>query len=33
MEAWENMLDLLLDMGLLTETQPVDEAFTNQFIE
>lgn len=31
--AWENMQDILLEMGLLTESQPVEEAFTNQFIE
>lgn len=32
-QAWENMLNVLLDMGMLTETQPVEDAFTNQFVE
>jgi len=31
--AWENMLSVLLDMGLLLDSVPVEEAFTNQFIE
>ena len=30
--AWENMLDVLLKMGLLTETLDVNEAFTNEFL-
>ncbi len=32
-QAWENMQDILMEMGLLTDTQPIDEAFTNQFVE
>jgi NitT/TauT family transport system substrate-binding protein len=32
-QAWENMRDILLEMGLLTKMQPIDEAFTNQFVE
>ncbi len=31
-EGWENMEDVLVEMGLLTEPIPADEAFTNQFI-
>jgi NitT/TauT family transport system substrate-binding protein len=31
-QAWENMLQVLLDMGQLAEPIPVDEAFTNQFV-
>lgn len=31
--AWQNMLDVLLDMGLLAEPVPVEDAFTNQFVE
>jgi NitT/TauT family transport system substrate-binding protein len=30
--AWENMHDLLLGMGLLTEPLDVEAAFTNEFI-
>lgn len=32
-EAWENMLNVLLDMNMLTEPQPIEDAFTNQFVE
>lgn len=32
-QAWANMQDILLEMGLLTEKLPLDEAFTNQFVE
>jgi NitT/TauT family transport system substrate-binding protein len=31
-QAWENMQDLLLDMGMLTAKQDLSKAFTNQFI-
>jgi NitT/TauT family transport system substrate-binding protein len=31
-QAWENMQDVLLDMGLITEKQDLSKAFTNQFI-
>lgn len=31
--AWQNMLDVLLEMDLLPEAIPVEDAFTNQFIE
>lgn len=31
-QAWENMRDVLLDMGLLTEKQDLSKAFTNEFI-
>ncbi len=30
--AWENMQEVLLKMGLLSTPQPLDKAFTNQFI-
>ena len=30
--AWENMHALLLDMGLLKESQPLEKAYTNEFI-
>jgi NitT/TauT family transport system substrate-binding protein len=30
--SWEEMQDLLLDMGLLNELQNVDEAFSNDFL-
>ena len=30
--AWENMQNVLLDMGLLSETQDLGKAFTNEFI-
>lgn len=30
--AWENMLDVLLKMGLLKESLNVNEAFTNEFL-
>ena len=31
-QSWENMQSVLLDMGLLTEEQDLDRAFTNKFI-
>jgi NitT/TauT family transport system substrate-binding protein len=31
--AWENMQEVLLDMGLLTEPLDLDEAFTNEYID
>jgi len=31
-QAWENMQNVLLDMGLLTERQDLSKAFTNEFI-
>jgi len=31
--AWENMQDLLLEMGLLTQPQDLSKAFTNEFIK
>jgi NitT/TauT family transport system substrate-binding protein len=31
-QAWENMQDVLLDMGLLIEPQDLSKAFTNEFI-
>jgi len=31
-KAWENMHQLLLDMGLLTKPLEVNEAFTNEFV-
>ena len=31
--AWQNMLDVLIEMGLLAEPLPVEEAFSNQFIK
>jgi NitT/TauT family transport system substrate-binding protein len=31
-KAWENMQDVLLDIGLLTEKQDLSKAFTNEFI-
>jgi len=31
-QAWENMQNILLDMGLLTEKQDLSKAFTNEFI-
>ena len=31
-KAWENMQNVLLDMGLLTEKQDLSKAFTNEFI-
>ena len=32
-ESWQNMQQVLLDMGLLVQQMPLDEAFTNQFVE
>lgn len=31
-QAWENMQNVLLDMGMVTEKQDLSKAFTNQFI-
>jgi len=31
-QAWQNMQDTLLQMGLLTELLDLDEAFTNRFV-
>ena len=31
-QAWENMQDVLLDMGLITEKMDLSKAFTNDFI-
>jgi NitT/TauT family transport system substrate-binding protein len=31
-QAWENMRDVLLDMGLITEGLDLNKAFTNEFI-
>jgi len=31
-QAWENMQDVLLDMGLIAEVQDLSKAFTNEFI-
>jgi NitT/TauT family transport system substrate-binding protein len=31
-QAWENMNDLLVKMGLIPEPIELDEAFTNQFV-
>ena len=31
-QAWENMQDVLLDMGLITEKLDLNKAFTNEFI-
>ncbi len=31
-QAWENMQDVLLDMGLITEKMDLGKAFTNEFI-
>ena len=32
-KAWENMQNVLLDMGLLSEPLDLDQAFTNEFIK
>ena len=32
LQAWQNMQQVLLDMGLLLEPLPLDEAFTNEFL-
>lgn len=31
-QAWQNMQDVLLDMGLITESLDLSQAFTNEFI-
>ena len=31
--AWQNMLEVLLEMGLLPDAIPVEDAFSNQFVE
>ena len=31
-QAWENMQNVLLDMGLITEKMDLNKAFTNEFI-
>jgi NitT/TauT family transport system substrate-binding protein len=31
-QAWENMQDVLLDMGLISEKQGLSKAFTNEFV-
>jgi NitT/TauT family transport system substrate-binding protein len=31
-QAWENMQDVLLDMGLISEKMDLNKAFTNEFI-
>jgi NitT/TauT family transport system substrate-binding protein len=31
-QAWENMQDVLLEMGLVTEKMDLSKAFTNQFV-
>lgn len=31
-QAWQNMHDLLLEMGLLQSALPIEQAFTNQFV-
>jgi NitT/TauT family transport system substrate-binding protein len=31
-QAWENMQNVLMDMGLITEEMDLDKAFTNEFI-
>jgi len=32
-QAWENMQQVLLDIGLLTQSQDVSKAYTNEFVE
>ncbi len=32
-EAWENMQAVLMQMNMLTNEQPIEDAFTNQFVE
>ena len=31
-QAWENMQNVLLDMGLITEKMDLNKAYTNEFI-
>ena len=31
-QAWENMQNVLLDMGLITEKMDLNKAFTNEFV-
>jgi NitT/TauT family transport system substrate-binding protein len=31
-QAWENMQDVLLDMGLIAEKMDLEKAFTNEFV-
>ncbi len=31
-QAWENMQNVLLDMGMITEKMDLNKAFTNEFI-
>jgi NitT/TauT family transport system substrate-binding protein len=31
-EAWRNMHDLLLEMGLLPEPTDIEQAFSNEFV-
>ena len=31
-QAWENMQNVLLDMGLIPEKQDLSKAFTNEFV-
>ncbi len=33
LEAWQNMQQVLLDMGMLTKPQDLEAAFTNEFID
>jgi hypothetical protein len=31
-QAWENMQNVLLDMGLIAEEMDLSKAFTNEFV-